>query len=285
MFSRKVTEVLGLVVRQFYGPPNENLDGVERIEISRHTLALPRLGSAFDSYRLVQISDLHIGTWLTRSRLHAVVEMVNREQPDLVAITGDFVTYEPERFADDLVQSLRRLKARDAVVAVLGNHDHWTDSRLVRRVLQLGNVLELSNRVHTLQRGEDRLHVAGVDDVMENLDRLDEVLARLPAEGAAILLAHEPDFAERSAACGRFDLQLSGHTHGGQIVFPLFGSPFLPPYGVKYPSGRYLVNGMVQYTNRGIGTTSLRLRLNCPAEIAVFTLKPGPLVKAAPGSE
>jgi predicted MPP superfamily phosphohydrolase len=117
------------------------------------------------------------------------------------------------------------------------------------------------------------LHIAGVDDVLENLADLKGVLRQLPEEGEAILLAHEPDFADISARSGRFSLQISGHTHGGQVVLPFIGPPILPPRGRKYPSGRYQINGMVQYTNRGVGTTTIEIRWNCPPEITVFNLQ------------
>lgn len=256
-------------------------DGLGKIEITRLEFTLPRLGAAFHNYKIVQISDLHIGTWMDRTRLEGVVGMVNREEPDLVAITGDFVTYDPEKFEEDLIQVLNRLESRDGVVAILGNHDHWTDPDVIRRILYRSGLEDLSNRVKTLRRGGDLLHIAGVDDVLEKLDDLESVLAQIPEQGAAILLAHEPDFARKSAASGRFDLQLSGHTHGGQIVLPLIGPPVLPPLGRKYPKGFYLIDDMQLYTNRGVGTATFRLRLNCPPEITVLTLQSNGLLEHA----
>jgi predicted MPP superfamily phosphohydrolase len=247
-------------------------NGKIQVEITKLDLPLPRLGQQFDRFRLVQFSDLHIGTWLNKSRLNNVIEQVNQQNPDLIAITGDFVTFEPERFAGDLVDAFKQLKSKHGVVAILGNHDHWTDASVVRQVFCESGINDLSNRVLTLHRGADQLHIAGVDDVLENLADLDRVLEQIPAEGEAILLAHEPDFADISASSGRFSLQISGHTHGGQVVLPWVGPPILPPRGRKYPSGRYQINGMVQYTNRGVGTTSIQLRLNCPPEITVFNL-------------
>lgn len=121
------------------------------------------------------------------------------------------------------------------------------------------------------------LHFAGVDDVMEGRSRLDLVLQELPEDGTAILLAHEPDFADVSAATGRFDLQLSGHSHGGQVRLPLLGAPYLPPFSQRYASGLYEVGDMWQYTNRGIGFVDARLRFLCRPEITVLTFE-------APGS-
>jgi predicted MPP superfamily phosphohydrolase len=99
------------------------------------------------------------------------------------------------------------------------------------------------------------------------------VIDQLSENGAAILLVHEPDFADVSAATGKFDLQVSGHTHGGQIVLPFYGPPILPLSGRKYPSGLYRVGNMFQYTNRGVGVDRMPIRWNCPAEITLFTLE------------
>lgn len=245
----------------------------EWVEITPLSLRLPRLASEFHGYRLVQISDFHIGTWLKRPRLEEAVEMVNRLRPDLVAITGDFVTFEPRRFAPDLVATLRQLTPRDGTLAVLGNHDYWTNPQIVRQVWAEAGIIDLSNTVYTLRRGNAELHIAGVDCVMEGMDRLDLVISQLPAEGAAVLLAHEPDFADISASTGRFDLQISGHSHGGQIRLPRFRPPILPRFARKYPSGLYQVGGMHLYTNRGLGTAELEIRVNCPPEITLYSLQ------------
>ncbi len=243
------------------------------VEVNELEMILPRLDPAFDGLRIAQISDFHIGTWLTRDHLEQVVTLINQQAPDLVAITGDYVTFDPLDFLPDLVETMRRLEPKHAVVGILGNHDHWSNPGLVRHILQLSGVIDLSNSYISLTRGSAQLHIAGIDDYMDGQDCLDAVLAKLPSDGAAILLAHEPDFAEVSAKTGRFDLQISGHSHGGQIVFPWLGPVFLPHYARKYPSGFYQVGGMALYTNRGLGTAEIPLRVNCPAEITIFKLK------------
>lgn len=247
----------------------------ENIQIVEQELILPRLAPAFDGYRLVQISDIHMGTGMTQERLSRIVRMINAQQPDLVAITGDFVTHgDVEPLADSLIQPLRQLQTADGVMAVLGNHDHVTDADAVRRVLEAAGVRNVSNTFYTLERGDQRLHIAGVDSVWYQKDRLEAVMSELPEDGAAILLAHEPDHADKSAATGRFDLQISGHSHGGQVVMPLINRPLaLPHHGRKYPRGQYQVGSMIQYTNRGIGTSFPPVRFNCPPEITVFTLR------------
>jgi predicted MPP superfamily phosphohydrolase len=245
-----------------------------RLEVVRPELTLPRLAAAFDGYRVVQIGDLHLDDWSRPARLHRVAEMVNAEDPDLVVVTGDFASYSARRLdTGRLVGALRRLSARDGVLAILGNHDYLTDMRLIRRCIREAGLTELINEVATLRRGSSELHVAGVDDVMEGRSRLDLVLRDLPASGAAVLLAHEPDFADVAAATGRFDLQLSGHSHGGQVRVPLLGRAVLPPFSQRYTRGLHRVGGMLVYTNRGLGTVHARLRFGCRPEITALTLR------------
>jgi predicted MPP superfamily phosphohydrolase len=277
--DRIIGELIRLVFNSFVGGivifvanrvfPTDHQDW---FEVSYLDLTLPNLPPEFEGYRLVQISDFHIGTFIDRERLAEIVARVNAEEPDLVAITGDFVTYHPEQYADDLIGPLRRLRSRDGVLGILGNHDHWTDAAQVREIMARCGIADLSNTSRPICRGDARITFVGVDDYMAGESDLPRALAQVDPEGAAILLAHEPDFADISAKTGRFDLQLSGHTHGGQINLPKLGSLYLPRYGRKYPSGLYEVNHMQLYTTRGLGTAELQLRVNCPAEIAVFTL-------------
>ena len=257
-----------------------------RVAVERVTLTLPRLAPAFDAYRIVHISDFHLDGWMTPERLERVVDLVNEQKPDLVAITGDFVAVSID-YALGLPGPLQRLGATDGALAVLGNHDHMNGADAVRRALSEAGVADVSNGIRTLRRDGAALHLCGVDSVMEGYDRLDGVIAALDdAEpGCAVLLAHEPDFADESAATGRFDLQLSGHSHGGQVRIPFLKTPyvvpllsrlgfsFVPPLIYEYPSGLYEVGGMYQYTNRGLGVIYARFRLNCRPEVTVLTLR------------
>jgi len=270
--KRSIYRSIGKTIKQLDGHISNGIFEPNDVEVNHIKLYLPRLDRLFYGYRIVQISDIHIGTWINYKRLTGIIDIVNQHQPDLIVLTGDFVTFEPLRFADELTSCLSKLAPHDAALAVLGNHDHWTDADVVREVLKDSNILDLSNKFFTINRGDEKLHIAGVDVSIEELDRLDLVLDQLPPDGAAILLAHEPDFADQSALTGRFDLQLSGHSHGGQINLPVIGIPILPPKGRKYPSGLYQINGMSLYTNRGVGTAVMQLRWNCPPEITVFTL-------------
>lgn len=251
----------------------------EPLEVTEVRIQLPRLSKSFSGYKIVQISDLHMGGWMNGERLQVVVDRVIEQKPDLVVITGDFFTgpvwdEKLVRAADEIAVVLPKLTADYLTLGVLGNHDYWSDAQQCRNALVRCGVTEVRNGVYTLERDGEQLHIAGVDDIWYEHDNLDEVLSKLPETGEAILLAHEPDFADISAKTGRFGLQLSGHSHGGQIVLPVIGSPWLPRLAQKYPSGLYRVGDMWQYTNRGVGMVDLSVRLNCPPEISVFILEP-----------
>ncbi len=243
------------------------------IEIRTVELNLPHLATEFNGYKIVQLSDIHVDKQMKKQYLNHLFGLVNKQKPDLIALTGDYVTHGYEKFIPNLA-TLSQLKPKDKTVAVLGNHDYSskTHTQKIKQILQETNILNLDNTVYSLKRGNAMLHIGGVDDVWKQKDRLDLVLQQLPETGAAILLAHEPDFADVSAATGRFDLQLSGHSHGGQICFPFFKPPILPILGSKYYRGLYKVGNMLEYTNRGVGFTHLHLRFNSRPEITVFTL-------------
>ncbi len=259
------------------------------IDVVQQPLRLRRLESAFTGYRLVQISDLHADDlwhgriWMNRARVAEMVQIINEQQADAIVITGDFVTHVRKQTPDTLAP-LRELKAQDGVYAVLGNHDHWSDAPAIRRLLQKYDIHDLSDTSHTLRRGKAQLHLVGLDDlwptdgpvasIWSHQARLMQILQTVPAEGAAILLVHEPDFADVAASPGRFDLQLSGHSHGGQVQLPLYGPLQLPPLGIHYPAGLYQVQSLLQYTNRGIGMVSPHVRFDCRPEITVFSFFP-----------
>lgn len=244
---------------------------LHRIEITSVPVVMRGLASIFHGYRIVQISDIHMGTAVTPDILADIASLVNQQKPDLIAITGDFIHRRHDRI-DNLSASLKQLDAPDGVVGVLGNHDHWAGASKVRQMLNKTSLIELPNDVYTVERSGEVLNIAGVDDLWVRNSRLNLVMKRLPSMGPAVLLVHEPDFADVAAATGRFGLQMSGHSHGGQIVIPMLGPPILPSWARKYPIGRYQVGDMVQYTNRGLGTSGLQVRVNCRPEITVFKL-------------
>jgi predicted MPP superfamily phosphohydrolase len=252
-------------------------------DITHHQLHLSRVTQAFNGYRLLQISDIHADdTFMTANRLAGLVHTINALQADVIVITGDFVTdYLPA--AQGILTELSKLQATDGVFGVLGNHDHPSGVEWVRECLQAGQVQELANTTHTIRRGDQMLHLVGMDDlwprnrgipapVWTHQPLLQQLTSSLPDLGAAILLVHEPDFAAVTAQDRRIDLQLSGHSHGGQVRIPLHGPIFLPPLSRVYPKGRYQIENLIQYTNTGLGMLSPHIRFDCRPEIAVFDL-------------
>jgi predicted MPP superfamily phosphohydrolase len=243
------------------------------LDVRPVSVTLPHLDPAFEGYKIVQITDIHADHWMTRDRLRRILHIANAQDPDLVALTGDYVTKAAAKFAPTL-QVLKELSPKDGTVAVLGNHDHWSSAEILTNALEKGNATVLVNQVQTIQRGNATLAIAGAADAMVGEAYLPGILANMPAAGAGILLVHEPDFADETVKTGRFDLQLSGHSHGGQVRLPFINVRRITPrLGQKYPNGLYHVGSLLQYTSRGVGLAgSVRVRLNCRPEISVLTL-------------
>ncbi|WP_299521867.1 metallophosphoesterase [uncultured Methanobrevibacter sp.] len=252
----------------------------EYFDLVNVDIELNNLDLAFNNYKIVNLTDIHIGQWLTPEYLDGVVDYVNTLKPDMITLTGDYVSYILEGYEEDLKNSFKKLKAKDSKLAVLGNHDHWLGAKEIRNILKKANVKDLSNDVYTLKKSgkkdneEKLLNIGGVDSYTVGADDLNCVLNKLPQEGPAILLAHEPDFAKISSETKRFGLQISGHSHGGQFIIPGTNiTPFRGPKSTKYPVGKYKVNNMIQYTSRGLGTNMFWMRINCKPEITQFNLK------------
>ncbi|MFM2429880.1 MAG: hypothetical protein RLZZ511_1093 [Cyanobacteriota bacterium] len=243
------------------------------IEVRQIAITLPQLDSAFEGYRIVQLTDIHADRWMDADRLGHIVQLTNRQNPDLVVMTGDYVTRSATEFTPTL-QALAQLSAPDGTLAVMGNHDMYEHSAMIADQLTQAKVQVLENQTVNLSRQAAPLTIAGLGDALTFHDDLPAVLSQLPAQGPAILLAHEPDVADQTAASDRFGLQLSGHSHGGQIKLPMIGvRRITPKLAKKYPNGLYQVGNLMQYTSRGVGLAGrVRIRLNCRPEITVFTL-------------
>ena len=264
-------QAINRIGHRVFGEPRE-------FEVETVQIQFDRLPRAFSGFLIAQISDIHMGGWMNLERLQRVADLVMAQKPDVVVITGDFLkghsfTESVRQAVRDLTKVLRPLAAAIPTFAVLGNHDYRTSPKAVREMLRLCKVMDLTNHVFTLRREDAKLFLCGVDDIRHGNVLLHEILSKLDENSPAILLVHEPDFADMSAATGRFDLQISGHSHGGQIVIPFFGPPKLPESGQKYHSGLYRVGRMLQYTNRGVGVDRFAVRINCPPEITIFELK------------
>ncbi|MBX3054113.1 MAG: metallophosphoesterase [Caldilineaceae bacterium] len=246
------------------------------VEVVEQNLAIPHLPEHLVGTRIAQLSDIHLGEYTGPEKLLDAVERVNRLAPDLVFLTGDYVT-RTERDASGLVEPLRRLAA--PTYAILGNHDLWTDRTTVTQALAETPAQLLVNRGEEALPG---LFVAGVDDIWSGRPDVRAALADSPAGAVSLLLAHEPDYFDRVVgADAPVAVQFSGHSHGGQVRIPSTTpdgaglwtrAPVLPRYGERYPIGLYRVGQRQVYTNRGLGVWPLPYRVNCRPEITIFRL-------------
>jgi uncharacterized protein len=257
-------------------------------DIKTIDLSIPGLASAFEGYRIVQLTDIHARSGvMDRQMLERVAKLANEQQPDLIALTGDYITKTPAQAGEMLGNAFSQLRANDGIVAVMGNHErgYGEDITPIEVALYAGKAKILNNAVYSIDRQGSKLNIAGVDDVMFGLANLPKTIAQLPKTGTNILLAHEPDFGDTSAASHRFALQLSGHSHGGQIVVP-FLPRVTPPLGKKYVKGLYHIAEMQLYVSPGIGTTGPpKSRFNCRPEISILVLHQDLNGEALPSKE
>jgi uncharacterized protein len=245
-------------------------------EIKTIDVQIAGLDPVFDGYKIVQLTDLHARSGvMDRQRLEQVARIANQQQPDLIALTGDYITLYTDRAAEEmLTNAFGQLKAKDGAVAIMGNHERGQVGNVVpiTNLLQHSNITLLNNAVHSINRSGHLLNIAGVDDVWMNMANLPVTIAQLPKTGTNILLAHEPDFGDIAAATNLFGLQLSGHSHGGQIALPFFPK-VTAMWAKKYINGLYKIGSMQLYVSRGVGTTGkIQARFNCRPEIAVIIL-------------
>ncbi|GAB4439151.1 MAG: hypothetical protein Kow00120_06970 [Anaerolineae bacterium] len=246
----------------------------EWLNVTRVAFPVPGLPPAFDGYTIAQISDIHLGDWMTPARLRHVIDVVLDLGPDLAVATGDFVTRLTESVRATIAEAFARFRGRDGGIAILGNHDHWTHAPTVSAALVEAGLTLLRNAHHMVEREGAALYIAGVDDVWERHHDLDAALAGVPDHAPVVLLAHEPDFADQAAADGRVHVQLSGHSHGGQVYLPFIGPPILPYLGQKYPRGYYRVGAMHLYTNVGVGMIRPLVRFLNRPEVTLASLHP-----------
>ena len=213
------------------------------LQLERVTIPVKNLGSSFEGFKIALLGDFHLYPHTEIEFIRRAVDMANALKPDLVALLGDYVLDEADSIFE-LAPALARLNARHGVFSVLGNHDHWKGDRIVRRGLEESGLPVLNNSGLTLSRGQERIYLAGLDDGWMRRSNLSQALENQPRDVPTILLMHEPDFADTFSADGRISLQLSAHSHGGQVRLPGIGAPVLPPYGRKYDQGLYRVQDM-----------------------------------------
>ena len=234
--------------------------------VQTQRVTVPQLPAAFSGLRVAFLTDMHHGPWTGLKYVEATVKAANELHPDLVLLGGDY-THNGSQFIEPCIDALGDLSAPLGVHGVLGNHDCWNGPRRTRRAMELRNINCLVNDGIWLTRGNSRLFLAGVDDFLQSVSDLDAALDQLPEEEPCVLLSHNPDFADKLED-ERVKLILSGHTHGGQVVFPLLGAPFVPSvHSQKYLQGLIQTPTSQVFVSRGLGTVTPPVRFNCRPEI------------------
>jgi predicted MPP superfamily phosphohydrolase len=261
--------------------------GLYASEIARHEISVPtrpiairNLPDAFRNFRIAQISDIHLDEYSEPAFVARVIARVNALQPDLVLLTGDYITFGAlgRSFAlaamEQCAGILHAIQCPQRY-AVMGNHDSVLGAPTIAPILSAVGIPLLVNQHVPIEHGGSRLWLCGIHDPVTHLPDLDAAIPQWP-DGPVLLMSHGPDFADVVVAHPRgplVDLMVSGHSHGGQVRIPFVGALALPTGGQKYPEGLYRFDHMQLYVNRGIGTVGLPIRLNCPPEITLFTLQ------------
>jgi predicted MPP superfamily phosphohydrolase len=256
-------------------------------EVARHELsvvtqplAIRNLPDAFHHFRIVQISDIHYDEYTEPSFVRRVLARVNALAPDLVLLTGDFISFTPlsRSFAVGAMhrcaETLRAIACPQRF-AVMGNHDSFLGAPEIRPILAAADIPLLVNQYVPIERGGQRLWLCGIHDPVTHVPDLDLAIPARP-DGPVLLMSHGPDYADTLLTHPRgplVDVMFSGHTHGGQVRLPFVRPMHLPSGGRKYVEGLIHLDRLQLYVNRGIGTTGVPFRLNCPPEITLFTLQ------------
>ncbi len=241
------------------------------LEITRHDVVIDDLPQSFDGYRIAFLTDTHVAAFVRRAYYKEIVAQTMKFEPDLILFGGDFVHWERHipLMADVLTTDLA---ARDGIYAVLGNHDYWANADGVIAALTVKGVRFIMNRSIAIRRGDEVIALAGIDEIYRGRPDINAAFGRVDPRVPCIGLTHHPDIID-DLEDRRIDLLLCGHTHGGQIRFPFFGSVVVPSkHEARYASGFHRLGRVLMYVSRGLGAIP-PLRILCKPEIATFTLR------------
>jgi hypothetical protein len=240
--------------------------------VSETDIYIRDLPQAFEGFRITQLTDIHHSRILGINEVRRVVSLAQETKPGMFVLTGDYST-SYRRYIEPCAEALAALSAPEGVWAVLGNHDHYTDPELTTRALQRQHISVLNNAHTTLQRGSESLQLSGIDDWTWNATDWTKAFSGLKANTPTILLSHQPsvlDFEQTQ----NVSLILSGHTHGGQLNFPLLGAPArLFTKDLRYARGLFRRGETQLYVSTGTGVIGLPLRFGVRPEIAVLRLR------------
>lgn len=263
-----------------------------RLVVTRAEIEVANWNRAFEGLKIVMISDIHGGSNdVDTEKIDLVVKKANEENADLIVLLGDFVSQTRNDHAElkmpieDIADRLKPLKAEYGVFAVLGNHDIWNDAGNIAAVLESRGIRVLEHEVATIDIGGADLRLLGlkdhtlVDEWAVYSKGARRAIESSRGTGDIIALSHSPDMirlvtGEKHEVSDKLKIFLAGHTHGGQVWFPIIGSPIVPSsYGQQYARGHISERGVEMFVTTGVGTSILPIRFFVPPEIAVVTIK------------
>jgi len=242
------------------------------LKVDRQKLPLPRLPVEFDGTTVAFLTDIHHGPFTSIEYITDVVRTTRMLQPDLIVLGGDY-SLRDSRFVGPCFEALQELDAPMGIYGVLGNHDYWHGLKETKQGFTSARVQDLTNRGVWFERRGARFRLAGVDDMWAGKRDLKAALGDASAPDACLLVSHNPDVAE-TLRDPRVGLMLSGHTHGGQVLVPGMGAPFVPShYGSKYLKGFVQAPVTNVYVSRGLGLVGGPIRVGSRPELTLITLK------------
>jgi predicted MPP superfamily phosphohydrolase len=239
------------------------------VEVIRHRIVVPRPGRP--PLRIGFVSDLHLGPLTAPRLLEAAFERLAEEAPNVLVLGGDYVFLEATAAKADFVTRLVARVPAATKVAVLGNHDLWTDHALLETALERGGARVLVNQALRLPPPHDDVALVGLDDPWTGEPDPQRAFAEAGDAAVRIAVVHAPEgypFVRGRGAA----LMLCGHTHGGQIAGPRGPLIVHGPLGRRWPAGLYRVDGLPLFVSRGIGAVEIPLRLYAPPDVGIFTV-------------
>ncbi|HEV2065982.1 MAG TPA: metallophosphoesterase [Thermomicrobiales bacterium] len=243
-----------------------------RFRLAHVVVELPRDHRALAGTTIAFVTDTHIGPHFTRDHIAPVVSMLERVKPDIILFGGDYISESP-RYMEHVAPVIGAIArtARDGSWGILGNHDLSNIRHRIVGPLEAEGVRMLSNDAACVTLSGGQLWIAGLDDAILGKPDLDATFSQIPPGAMTILLWHEPDLAEDAARYAPH-LQLSGHSHGGQVRLPFLGELSAPVLGRRFVQGRYQIGEMILYVSNGVGMYRPPVRFNCPPEVTLIHL-------------